>query len=165
MGQNVDSRFNPRPQEFGDVFPDRREGGGQVLVIDSQIFGETRRLPRAEAAAELAQVHGVKGEPCVGQVLCHVRLEEVVSPAVDVEDHVDGGPPCRRRYRPRPRGAATDEGRADVALVIRGKGKDPLLEARAQDIGRPQSLVRLPANLCAAHSLSRLPDGSGSSSP
>ena len=70
--------------------------------------------------------------------------------------------PQRTRVAQTPASVLTQNGRF---LVIRGKGKDPLLEARAQDIGRPQSLVRLPANLCAAHPLSRLPDGSGSSSP
>ena len=84
-------------------------------------------LFRSQAAAVIMQVKGVEPGAGSGPILCELRLEEVVRPAVDIKDI---GSWCR---------AGVGRGVPDQGCrVTAGKLKGQLLVARTQDIGLPR---------------------------
>ena len=61
-----------------------------VFVVDGQVGGVAGRLPAPQAAAELPQVEGIEVQPVRADVLRKFCLQEVVRPAMQVEDRSRG---------------------------------------------------------------------------
>jgi hypothetical protein len=147
----------------GDVIrravPHDGERGLDVLVVGTEVVHIPGRLVRPEASSVLAQVECV--EPCAESrpEAGEMALEEVVRPAVDVQDVDpvrDVGEEELAQLLER-RHPVADERGHDVALVVRFERQGPLLEPLAEDVVRPASRSRHAATLpCAS---SRTPDG------
>ena len=108
------------PRVHPELGADDVERRLELLVVGVEVVDVARRLVRAQAAAVLAQVEGVERGAAGVPVLRQARLEEVVRPAVDVEDRARRPQRLGRRRRvphegghhrrPRRRGAARASG-------------------------------------------------------
>jgi len=119
------------PRGAPELVTDDPGGGVELLVVLLEVVDVVRRLVLAQAPAVLAQVERVEGSALAVPVLGEPALEEVVVPAVHVEQRARGPDRVGRR-RP-----VAHEGRDVLALLVGREGDRPGLEALAEHVGDP----------------------------
>jgi hypothetical protein len=145
MREQVDRRPPGAAGPGGHIGGDGGKRSGEVLVIDRQVGGVAGGLPAAQAAPELPQVQGVEVEPSSHDLLSEFRLQEVVGPAVQVEDHFlrrrgPGG--VRRAISCTAVAGMANEGGDDGSFIVRRQFQLQGLEAVSQYIPAPPRWLR-----------------------